>query len=82
MRTLSSVIGRQVVTESGRKLGHCHDLKADLSPSRLEVVALCVGRGGYRARLGLRSPSHDEIEWASIVRIEGTRIVVREPESV
>ena len=53
MRTLSSLIGRQVVTASGSDLGSCHDLKAELTPNRLEVVALCVGQAGYRARLGI-----------------------------
>lgn len=80
MRTLSSLIGRDVVTRSGIDLGRCHDLRADLTADRLEVVALCVGRGGYLARLGIRSRTDDEISWSSIVRIEGTRIVVLDPD--
>ena len=81
MRTLSSLIGRDVVTRSGIKLGRCHDLRAELTANRLEVVALCVGRAGYLARLGLRSrTADDEIEWSSIIRIEGNRIVVRDPD--
>lgn len=80
MRTLSSLIGRDVVTRSGVDLGRCHDLRADLTADRLEVVALCVGPAGYLARLGIRSRTHDEIGWSSIVRIEGTRIVVLDPD--
>ena len=76
MRTLSSLIGRQVVTESGVTLGRCHDLRGELTSTRLEIVALCVGRAGYLHRLGVGSPKGDEIAWSSIVRIEGTRIVV------
>lgn len=79
MRTLSSLIGRDVVTPSGINLGRCHDLRAELTDNRLEVVALCVGRAGYLARLGLRHDGHEEIEWSSIIRIEGSRIVVRDP---
>ncbi len=80
MRTLSSLIGREVVDESGLRLGRCHDLRAELTADRLEVVALCVGRAGYLARLGIGSHHRDEIEWSSISRIEGKRIVVRTPQ--
>lgn len=79
MRTLSSLIGRKVATESGLSLGSCHDLRGELSGSRLEVVALCVGRVGLLDRLGIKSHGHNEVAWSSIVRIEGDRIVVRDP---
>ena len=79
MRTFSSLIGRKVVTESGLDLGRCHDLKATLGDERLEVTALCVGRGGYLDRLGIPGRRHDEVAWSSIVRIEGDRITVRDP---
>ena len=62
-----------------RLSARCHDLRGELSGGRLEVVALCVGRGGYLERLGIRTREHDEIAWASVVRIEGDRIVVRDP---
>lgn len=79
MRTFSSLIGRQVVTESGLDLGRCHDLKAAGAGNRLEVTALCVGRSGYLDRLGIRNRRHDEVTWSSVVRIEGDRIIVRDP---
>jgi sporulation protein YlmC with PRC-barrel domain len=79
VRTFSSLVGRRVETESGLSLGSCHDLRGELSDSRLEVVALCVGRGGLLDRLGIKTRAHDEVAWSSIVRIEGDRIVVRDP---
>ena len=79
MRTLSSLIGRTVVTESGIVLGRCHDLSGELTSDRLEVTALCVGRGGFLDRLGIGSARHDEVAWSSIVRIEGGRIIVHDP---
>ena len=79
MRTFSSIAGRKVETESGLPLGRCHDLRCELSGSRLEVVALCVGRAGWFDRLGIKSRAHDEIAWASVVRFEGDRIIVRDP---
>lgn len=79
MRTFSSLVGRRVETESGLSLGNCHDLRGELSGSRLEVVALCVGRKGLLDRLGIKAHGHDEVAWSSVVRIDGSRIVVRDP---
>jgi sporulation protein YlmC with PRC-barrel domain len=80
MRRFSSLIGRRVETESGLSLGRCHDLRAELSSTHLDVVALSVGRAGLLDRLGIKSRKrHDEIAWTSIVRIDGRRIVVRDP---
>lgn len=79
MRTFTSLVGRKVETESGLSLGKCHDLRGEQSGSRLEVVALCVGRAGYFDRLGIKTRAHDEVAWESVVRIDGDRIVVRDP---
>jgi sporulation protein YlmC with PRC-barrel domain len=77
MRTLSSFMRRKVVTESGRKLGYCHDIRAELTARKLEVTGLCVGRSGLVEHFGLRAHSrHDEVPWSSVVRIEGDRIIV------
>jgi len=43
MRTFSSLQKRKVETESGRPLGRCHDLRGELSGSKLRVTGLCVG---------------------------------------
>jgi sporulation protein YlmC with PRC-barrel domain len=79
VRTLSSLIGRKVETKSGLSLGSCHDLRGELSDSRLEVVALSVGRAGLLDRLGIKTRTNNEVAWSSIVRIDGDRIVVRDP---
>jgi sporulation protein YlmC with PRC-barrel domain len=77
VRTLSSLLRRRVVTESGRDLGRCHDLRAELTARKVEVTELCVGRGGLAERFGVRSHDrHDHVPWSAIVRIEGDRIVV------
>ncbi len=79
MRTFSSLQGRHVVTQSGRSLGRCHDLRGELKGSQLRVVGLRVGERGWLAHLGLRRNSEQPIvPWASVIRIEGTRIVVRD----
>jgi len=79
VRTFSSLIVRAVETESGLRLGRCHDLRGELTANRLEVTALCVGRAGILDRLGIAHSRHDEVAWSSIVRIDGDRIVVRDP---
>jgi sporulation protein YlmC with PRC-barrel domain len=82
MRTHSSFIGRKVVTESGRKLGYCHDLRGELTARTLTVTGLCVGRRAFVEHLGMRAHSrHDEIAWSSVVRIEGKRIIVTDNPS-
>ena len=79
MRTLSSLLRRKVVTESGHSLGRCHDLRGELTPTKLRVTGLCVGHGGRLERLGIRGhDAHHTIPWSAVVRIEGKRIVVRD----
>ena len=84
MRTLTSLLRRQVVTEGGRKLGRCYDVRAELTQSSLKVTGLCVGRHGWVEHFGLRrgarTRGHDPIPWGAVVRIEGDRIVVRDIE--
>jgi sporulation protein YlmC with PRC-barrel domain len=79
MRTLSSLLRREVVTASGRSLGRCRDLNGELTASRLRITGLCVGRGAWLEHLGIGPPSaHTTIPWDSVIRIEGKRIVVRD----
>jgi len=78
VRTFSSLAGRRVVTEDGRTLGRCYDLVAARTSSSLTVTELVVGRRGFLQHLGLRQ-NRDTIPWDAVVRIEGERIVVRDP---
>ena len=82
MRKFTSLARRHVVTENGRELGRCYDLRAELKQSSLEVTGLCVGRHGWAEHFGLRrgarTRGHDPIPWTAVVRIEGDRIVVRD----
>ena len=82
MRTLSSLLRRHVVTEGGRKLGRCYDIRAELTQSSLKVTGLCVGGRGmaehFGLRLGARIRARDPAPWEAVVRIEGDRIVVHD----
>jgi sporulation protein YlmC with PRC-barrel domain len=79
LRRFSSLQRRSIETESGRSLGRCHDLRGELTATKLRVTGLCVGRGGWLAHLGFRSHAkRSVIPWEAVVRIEGKRIVVRD----
>jgi len=82
MRTLSSLLRRKVVTEGGRELGLCYDIRAELTQSSLKVTGLCVGRSGWAEHFGLRrgarTRGHHPVPWDAVVRIEGDRIVVHD----
>jgi len=82
MRTLSSLLRRKVVTESGRSLGRCHDLRGELTATKLRVTGLCVGHGGWLEHLGIRGhDAHQTIPWSAVIRIEGTKIIIRDDAS-
>jgi sporulation protein YlmC with PRC-barrel domain len=87
LRTLTSLLNRQVVTESGRRLGHCHDLRAELTASKLRVTGLVLGQRGRLEHFGIGAQASassapirdsDVIAWRDIVRFEEDRIVVRD----
>lgn len=82
MRTLSSLLRREVVTESGHTLGRCYDLRGELTPKTLRITGLCVGHSAWFEHLGARGhDSHTTVPWDHVVRIEGKRIVVRDNDS-
>jgi sporulation protein YlmC with PRC-barrel domain len=79
MRTYSSFLGRVVETESGRRFGRCHDLRAVVGEKSATVEALVVGRRGLLEHFGVAPMQlRDAVPWEAVVRIEGDRIVVRD----
>jgi sporulation protein YlmC with PRC-barrel domain len=81
VRTFSSMLGRVVETESGRRLGRCSDMRASLGAGRPKVTELVVGRRGRLEHFGIGTPkgqTPDAVPWEAVVRIEGDRIVVRD----
>jgi sporulation protein YlmC with PRC-barrel domain len=82
---LSELLGVEVRTESGRRLGRAHDLRADLKPRTLKVTGVVVGRLGVLERLGLGAPGatarirgEQAIPWSAVVRANRSGIVVRD----
>ena len=86
MRTLSSLLGRKIVTESGRTLGRCHDVRGELGASKLRVTGLVIGEKGFLERLGIgvqagashmRVHDRNVVPRKDVVRFEEKLIVVR-----
>jgi sporulation protein YlmC with PRC-barrel domain len=85
---LSELLNREVVTESGARLGRVEDVRGELEGDRLRVTGLIAGRPGVLERFGIGThgsggPSqakvrgHATIGWERVLRV-GERIVVRE----
>jgi sporulation protein YlmC with PRC-barrel domain len=82
---LTNLLGVEVRTESGRTLGHAHDIRGELTASTLEVTGVVVGGLGALERLGLGTPrsaarlrSDDVVPWSAVVRADRRAIVVRD----
>ena len=85
---LGELLGREVVTESGERLGHVHDVQGELDEGRLRVTALVAGAPGILERLGVgargkggarraKRHGHAAIAWERVVRV-GPEVVVRD----
>ena len=85
---LSQLLHRKVVTESGRHLGHVHDLRAEQRGDRLIVTTVLIGRRAYLEHFGLGvsagrqgtklRTSARSVPWESVVRLSSGTLVVRD----
>lgn len=81
MRTFSSMLGRIVETESGRRIGRCCDMRAVSGRGNPRIDELVVGRRGRLEHFGIGTPkaqAPDAVPWEAVVRIERDKIVVRD----
>jgi sporulation protein YlmC with PRC-barrel domain len=85
VKTLAELLGTEVRTESGRHLGHIHDVRALLRPRSVTVTGLVVGKLGVLERLGVGAPEssgkklhRDVVPWRSVVRADRWGVVVRD----
>jgi sporulation protein YlmC with PRC-barrel domain len=81
---VSALLGLSVRTQAGERLGHVHDVRAELSPRTLKVTGLVVGRLGVLERLGIGAPTstarlrgRDVIAWKDVVRADRRGVIVR-----
>ena len=85
---LGELLGREVVTESGERLGRVHDVQGELEEGRVRVTALVAGAPGILERFGVgargkggarraKRHGHAAIAWERVVRV-GRDVVVRD----
>jgi len=85
---LGELLGREVVTESGERLGRVHDVQGELEEGRLRVTALVAGAPGVFERHGVgaagkggarraKGHGHAAIAWERVVRV-GRDVIVRD----
>jgi sporulation protein YlmC with PRC-barrel domain len=85
---LSELLRREVVTESGQKLGHVHDVRAERRGDRLLITAILVGRRALLERFGLGithgkqgsklRTAAGSVPWEAVVRLTSGKVVVRD----
>jgi sporulation protein YlmC with PRC-barrel domain len=78
-RALSELLGRKVVDQSGRKLGHVYEAKAHWEGDGTVVIdELILDRGGLRRRLrGPGGPEEEAVPWEAVVELPDETVVVR-----
>jgi sporulation protein YlmC with PRC-barrel domain len=85
---LSELLNRQVVSESGTRLGRVHDVRGELVDGRLRITGLSAGNMGILERYGVGTrgsggPGRDKVHghavipWERVVRV-GATVVVRD----
>jgi sporulation protein YlmC with PRC-barrel domain len=79
----SDLIGCVARTQSGKRLGRVHDLRAHAVNGRWQLVGLVVGRGGMVTRLvGDGGPDPlvrgDVIPWQAVTALGKGVVIVRE----
>jgi sporulation protein YlmC with PRC-barrel domain len=85
---LSELLRHRVVTESGRTLGHVHDVRAVRRGDRCYVTGVVVGRHGLLEHFGLGLDSGrggakirraaNVVPWEVVVRVASGKVVVRD----
>jgi sporulation protein YlmC with PRC-barrel domain len=79
LRSLSELLGRKVVDQSGRRLGRVYEAKAHWERDGAVVIdELILDRGGLRRRL--RGPGGSEEQsfpWEAVVELTADAVVVR-----
>lgn len=85
---LSELLNREVVSESGRQLGHVHDVRGELVEGHLRVIGLVAGKLGILERYGIATHGsggpgqtkvhgHPVIPWEQVVHV-GSEVVIRD----
>jgi sporulation protein YlmC with PRC-barrel domain len=76
----SDLVGCELRTESGERLGRVHDLRAEQTNGEWRLSGLVIGRRGLSARLLGTSPdpliSGEVVDWEDVRSLEDGLIIV------
>jgi len=85
MTRVSDLLGVEVHTESGEKLGRVFDLRGELTSRTLRITGVAVGGLALLERLGIGAPesterirTKDVIPWSAVIRADRRGVVVRD----
>ena len=85
MTRVSDLLGVEVHTESGEKLGRVFDLRGELASRTLRITGVAVGGLALLERLGIGAPesterirTKDVIPWSAVIRADRRGVVVRD----
>lgn len=78
----SDLIGCALQSESGERLGHVHDLRAQAVNGGWTLVGLVIGQGGMAARLIGSGPdpiiAGEVIPWQAVTDLKEGLVIVRD----
>jgi sporulation protein YlmC with PRC-barrel domain len=81
----SDLLGCELRTECGERLGHVHDLRVERADDHWRLSGLVLGRRGISARLVGTGPdtiiAGEVIGWEAVSRLEVGSIIVRDTPS-
>ena len=79
LKSMSELLGRKVLDQSGRKLGRVYEAKGHWERDGTVVIdELILDRGGLRRRLrGPGGPEEQSYPWEAVVELTGEAIVIR-----
>jgi sporulation protein YlmC with PRC-barrel domain len=85
---LSELLRRRIYTESGRELGHVHDVRAELHSDRLLITGVIVGRHALLEHFGIglakgttstkMRTDASVVPWSAVVRFGPGTVIVRD----
>ena len=85
MTRVSDLLGVDIHTESGEKLGRVFDLRGELTSRTLRITGVAVGGLALLERLGIGAPesterirTKDVIPWSAVIRADRRGVVVRD----
>ena len=86
MKRITELVLLEVVTKSGKKLGHAYDFhspgvpEAGKTQKERKIDNIAYGKTGLFERLGLVQIALKTIPWRDVLEIKSSRIIVKDQD--